>query len=134
VLRYRLYDIDQLISRTVSYAIVTGGALLTYAVVVTAASSLAAGSSSLVAAAATLAAAATVQPLLHRVRGVVDRRFDRARYDGALTVEAFGSRLRVGANTAATIDDLLDVVRATMAPTSAALVLTHERRARGGAP
>lgn len=124
ILRYRLYDIDRIISRTVSYAIVSGLVLATYALVVTSASRLVPGGSALVVASATLAAAALVRPLLRRVQRVVDRRFDRASYDAGRTVEAFGHRLRDQVDPDATSTDLLDVVRRTMAPTSTALHLT----------
>jgi hypothetical protein len=80
VLRYRLWDLDGLVSRTVTYALVTGR--------------LAAGTGSLGVAAATLAAAAAFAPLRRRVQALVDRRFNRRRYDAARTVEAFTARLR----------------------------------------
>ena len=122
ILRYRLYDIDRVISRTVSYAIVTGAALGTYAVIVTSASRLLpSGSSPIVVAGATLAAAALVRPLLRRVQGGVDRRFNRSRYDAAATVDEFGLRLRGAVDVDATVGDLLDVVQRTMAPSSVGL-------------
>lgn len=130
ILRYRLYDIDRVISRTVSYALVTGLALATYAVLVTSASRLLpSGTSPLVVAGATLAAAALVRPLLRRVQHVVDRRFNRSRYDAERTVEGFGARLRdqVGSNAVAL--DLMGVVGATVAPVAASLWLTDREQA-----
>jgi len=95
ILRYRLYDIDRLISRTASYAIVTTLVIATYAVVVTTITSLLPDSaSSLAVAAATLSAATLARPLLKRVQRVVDRRFDRTRYDQAATVDTFGRDMR----------------------------------------
>lgn len=94
VLKYRLYDIDRLISRTTSYAVVTGLLLATYVVVVTLASRLLPNSSSLVVAMATLAAAAAFRPLLRRVQAVVDKRFNRERYNASNTVDDFAEQLR----------------------------------------
>jgi len=122
ILRYRLYDIDRVISRTVSYAIVTGLAVAAYAVLVTSATRLLpSGSSPLVVAAATLAAAALVRPLLRRVQRVVDRRFNRSRYDAERTVEQFGERLRHQVEGARVENDLLDVVRRAVDPATSAL-------------
>jgi hypothetical protein len=78
LLRYRLYDIDRVISRTLSYAIVTVALIAVYATIVVSASRLLHTTSPMVVASATLAAAAVAQPLLRRVRASVDRRFDRA--------------------------------------------------------
>jgi hypothetical protein len=125
ILRYRLYDIDRVISRTVSYAIVTGAALATYLVIVTSAARLVPnGSPPVVVAGATLAAAAIVRPLLRRVRVVVDHRFDRAHYDAQLIVDTFGARLRDRVDSDATAQELVGVVRATVAPERVQLWLT----------
>jgi hypothetical protein len=125
ILRYRLYDIDRIISRTTSYVLVTGLLLASFALVVTSVTRvLPPGSSSAAVAAATLAAAALFRPLLRRVQRVVDRRFDRASYDASRTVEVFGRWLRDQVDPDATSAELLDVVRRTMAPTSTALHLT----------
>ncbi|MBI1377859.1 MAG: hypothetical protein GC157_10310 [Frankiales bacterium] len=94
ILRYRLFDIDRIISRTASYSIVTALALAVYAVVVASASNLLPeGSSSLAVAAATLAAAAMVRPALRRVQRWVDRRFNREKVDAQAAVDAFGASL-----------------------------------------
>jgi len=93
ILRYRLYDIDRLISRTLAYAIVTGLLVGVYAAVVALAGA-ASFSSPVEVAAATLAAAALFNPLRRRVQRVVDRRFNRARYDADQTVAAFAARLQ----------------------------------------
>jgi len=122
ILRYRLYDIDRIISRTTSYAMVTGMLLATYLVVVTLASSLLPDSSnSLAVAAATLAAAALARPALARVQGVVDRRFNRARFDAQHTVDAFGNRLRSEVELTTVTDDLVGAVHATLAPVNVSL-------------
>jgi hypothetical protein len=126
ILRYRLYDIDRIISRTVSYAIVTGLALAVYALLVTSASRLLpSGASPLVVAGATLAAAALARPLLSRVQHGVDRRFNRTRYDAERTVEEFGVRLRDQVESGAVAHDLLAVVGATVAPSMSTLWLAH---------
>jgi hypothetical protein len=94
VLRYRLYDLDRIISRTLAYALLTlvlGGG---YAVVVLGLGQLLGRDSSLVVAAATLAVAAAFQPARRRVQILVDRRFNRRRYDTTQTMAAFSGRLR----------------------------------------
>jgi hypothetical protein len=78
VLRYRLWDLDRLISRTVTYVLVTGLLVLPYLLILPGATRLAAGSGSLAVAAATLAAAAMFQPLRRRIQDLVDRRFKPA--------------------------------------------------------
>ena len=97
ILRYRLYDLDRLVSRTIAYAVVTGGLVLVYLAInlalTTAFSSIASGNPAVVAA-STLVVAVLFTPLRRRVQRVVDRRFDRARYDSARTSGAFSERLR----------------------------------------
>jgi len=91
-------------------------------VVVTLASSLLPDSSnSLAVAAATLAAAALARPALNRIQALVDRRFNRARYDAQHTVDAFGNRLRSEVELATVTDDLVGAVHATLAPSNVAL-------------
>jgi hypothetical protein len=123
VLKHHLYDIDRVISRTTSYAIVTGGLLSAYGVVVTLASLILPHDSSLAVAAATLVAAALFRPLLRRVQSMVDRRFDRARYDANRTVDAFGNRLRDEVDTDRIRDDLVTVVRSALQPDAVAIWL-----------
>lgn len=127
ILRYRLYDLDRIISRTTSYAIVTGLVVAVYALVVTLTTRLLPASSSLAVAAATLAAAAVARPLLTRVRTRVDRRFDRARYDAQQTVEQFGSRLRNEVDPGAISRDLESVVRTSLQPAGLAVWLGSSR-------
>ena len=94
ILRYRLYDLDRIISRTLAYGLLTlllGGG---YAVVVLGLGQLLGRESPLVVAAATLAVAALFQPARRRVQAVVDRRFNRRRHDATRIVEGFGAHLR----------------------------------------
>ena len=130
VLRYRLWELDRLVSRTVTYALVTGLLVLPYLVIVPAASRLAHGSGTLGVAAATLAAAAGFQPVRRRVQGLVDRRFNRRRYDAARTVEAFAARLREQVDLDALEAQLLAVVDQTVAPTRASLWLRPSASSR----
>jgi hypothetical protein len=123
VLRYRLWDLDRLVSRTVTYALVTALLVIPYVLIVPAAGRLAAGSGSLAVAGATLAAAALFAPLRRRVQAVVDRRFNRRRYDAARTVEQFAARLRDQIDLDALSAELLAVVDQTMQPSQAWLWL-----------
>jgi hypothetical protein len=123
VLRYRLWDLDRLVSRTVTYALVTALLVVPYLLIVPAATRLAQGSGSLAVAAATLAAAAAFQPVRRRIQNLVDRRFNRARYDAARTVAAFATRLREQVDLDALSAELLAVVDQSMQPTQASLWL-----------
>jgi hypothetical protein len=123
VLRYRLWDLDRLVSRTVTYALVTALLVVPYLLIVPAATRLAQGSGSLAVAAATLAAAAAFAPLRRRVQDLVDRRFNRARYDAARTVEGFAVHLREQVDLDALRAELLAVVDQSMQPTRASLWL-----------
>jgi hypothetical protein len=128
VLRYRLWDLDRLISRTVTYTAVTVLLVVPYLLVVPAASRLAQGSGSLAVAAATLAVAALFQPMRRRVQDLVDRRFNRRRYDAARTLDAFAVRLRDQLDLDALHGELLGVVDQTMQPTRASLWLRAPAR------
>jgi hypothetical protein len=123
VLRYRLWDLDRLVSRTVTYALVTALLVIPYLLVVPTASKLVEGSGSLAVAAATLTVAALFQPLRRRVQELVDRRFNRRRYDAARTLERFATRLRDQVDLDALNRELLAVVDHTMQPTRASLWL-----------
>jgi hypothetical protein len=125
ILRFRLYEIDRVISRTTSYAIVTGILLVTYAAVVTTATRLLPDSSNLAVAAATLAAAALARPLHRRVQHAVDRRFNRTRYDALQTIEDFGTRLRGEIDTVAVSAELAAAVHQTLQPSEVVLWLRH---------
>jgi len=123
VLRYRLWDLDRLISRTVAYALVTALLILPYLLILPAADRLADGGGSLAVAAATLIAVALFQPLRRRVQDLVDRRFNRRRDDAARTVDAFAARLRDQVDLDALEAGLLGVADRTMQPTRASLWL-----------
>jgi hypothetical protein len=123
ILRYRLYDLDRIVSRTLAYGLLSlllaGG----YAAVVLGLGQLLGRDSSLVVAGATLAVAAVFQPARRRVQGVVDRRFNRRRHDAARTIQAFSGRLREEVDLDALHRELLAVVDQTMQPTRASLWL-----------
>jgi hypothetical protein len=123
VLRYRLWDLDRLVSRTVTYAVVTALLVIPYLLIVPAAGRLAQGSGSLAVAAATLAAAAAFAPLRRRVQALVDRRFNRRRHDAGRIIEAFSVRLRDQVDLDALNAELLAVVDQTMQPEGASLWL-----------
>jgi hypothetical protein len=118
ILKYRLYDIDRIVSRTVAYAIVTGLLVGVYAgLVLLATRALPVSLSTPVAVAcATLVAAALFNPLRRRVQQVVDRRFNRARYDADKTVAAFAARLQDAVDLDAVQYDLAGVVHQALAP------------------
>jgi hypothetical protein len=118
VLKYRLFDIDRIVSRTVAYAVVTAAVLGVYALVVTSVARLLPASSALSVALATLAAAAAFRPLLARVQRRVDRRFDRARFDALREAEAFADRLSSTVDPDLVTADLHAVLDRTLAPTS----------------
>jgi hypothetical protein len=130
VLRYRLWDLDRLVSRTVTYALVTGLLVLPYLLILPTATRLVGGSGSLAVATATLAAAALFQPLRRRVQALVDRRFNRRRYDAARTVDVFASRLREQLDLDALSTELLAVVDQTVAPTRTSLWLRPSASSR----
>ena len=123
VLRYGLYGIDRLISRTLSYAVITGTLLVVYLLLVTTVSRIAPGGSSLAVAASTLTVAALFQPLRRRVQTLVDRRFNRARYDADRTVEAFTRTLRQEVDLDAVSSDLVAAVHDTLEPARVGLWL-----------
>jgi hypothetical protein len=123
VLRYRLWDLDRLISRTLTYALVTGLLVLPYVLILPVVTGLAGDAGSLAVAAATLAAAAAFQPLRRRIQDRVDRRFNRRRYDAARTVESFAARLRDQVDLGALSAELLAVVEQTVQPTQTSLWL-----------
>ena len=116
ILKYRLYDIDRLISRTLGYAIVTALLVGLYAGLVLLATQVLSITSPVAVAASTLAAAALFAPLRRRVQHVVDRRFNRVRYDADQTIEAFAARLQEGADLDAVRSDLLAVVTTAVEP------------------
>jgi hypothetical protein len=123
ILRYRLYDLDRIISRTLAYGLLTvllGGG---YAGVVLGLGQLLGRDPSLSVAVATLAVAAAFQPARCRVQRLVDRRFNRRRYDAAKTIQGFSARLRQQVDLEALTAELLAVVEQTMQPTRVSLWL-----------
>ena len=123
ILRYRLYDLDRIISRTVTYGLLTMLLGLGYAGVVLGFGRLLPQGSSLVVAGATLAVAAVFQPARRRIQTLVDRRFNRRRHDAAQTIAAFSTRLRDQVDLTTLTGELLAVVDQTMQPTRASLWL-----------
>jgi hypothetical protein len=123
ILRYRLYDLDRIISRTLAYGLLTlllGGG---YAIVALGLGQLLGQDSSLVVAGATLAMAAAFQPARRRIQQVVDRRFNRRRHDTAQVIQAFSTHLRDALDLDTLRDELLAVIDQTMQPTQASLWL-----------
>jgi hypothetical protein len=132
VFKYRLYDIDRLINRTLVYGLLTAVLVGVYAGLVFLLGRLldpATGDSALAVAASTLAVAALFQPARRRVQALVDRRFNRGRYDAARTVERFSGRLRDHIDLDTLSAELLAVVDQTVQPTRASIWL----RSTGGA-
>jgi hypothetical protein len=123
IARYRLYDLDRILSRTLAYGLLTVLLSLGYAGVVLGLGQLLGRDSSLAVAGATLAVAALFQPARRRIQQVVDRRFNRRRYDAARTIQAFSARLRDEVDLDTLTTELLAVVDQTMQPTQASLWL-----------
>jgi hypothetical protein len=131
VLRYRLYEIDRIISRTLGWALVTGILVAVFAGLVVGLQALLApvtSGSTIAVAASTLLSASLFQPLRRRIQRVVDRRFDRVRYDGERTTAAFAARLRDQVELAAVSDDLLVTVSRSVNPSSTGLWLRRSVR------
>jgi hypothetical protein len=126
ILRYRLYDIDHIINRTVVYGLLTavlGGAYAAGVVALGALFNQGRHPSSLTVAAVTLAVAAVAQPARRVIQQAVDRRFNRRRYDATRIIGAFSARLRSEIDLDTLAGELLDVVKQTMQPTQASLWL-----------
>jgi hypothetical protein len=121
--RYRLYDLDRIISRTLAYGLLTVLLGLGYAALVLGLGQLLGRDSSLVVAGATLVVAGVFQPARRRVQAAVDRRFNRRRYDAARTIAAFSARLRDEVDLDTLTGELLAVVKQTMQPTQVSLWL-----------
>jgi hypothetical protein len=135
VLRYRLYEFDRIIGRTIGWAVVTGVLISVFAGVVVALQAALIGftqGETLAVAVSTLVAAALFQPLRRRVQRAVDRRFDRATYDAQRTVEAFAERLRDEVALDAVMADLRQTVAGSIKPTSVELWLRPGRPRAGG--
>jgi hypothetical protein len=127
VLKYRLYDIDRIISRTLAYAIVTGLLVGLYAGLVLLATQVFRFHSTVAAAAATLAAAALFNPLRWRVQRAVDRRFNRARYDADHMVALFAARLKGTVDMDSVRHDLAGVVQQALEPAHVSVWINDRR-------
>jgi hypothetical protein len=131
ILRYRLYDIDRLINRTLVYGLLTAMLAAVYAAVVLVLGQLFGGIGteppSWAVAGATLAVAALFQPARRRIQQVVDRRFNRRKYNAARTVDAFSTRLRDQVDLDTLSAELVAIVDQTMQPTKASLWLRPPR-------
>jgi hypothetical protein len=131
VLRYRLYDIDRVINRTVVYGVVSAILAVAYLLTVATLRSITAawtGDSALAVAASTLAVAALFSPLRRRVQSAVDRRFNRARYDAVATVDGLRTRLRDEVDLESLKAELVSAVCATMQPAGTTLWLREAKR------
>jgi hypothetical protein len=127
ILKYRLYDIDRIISRTLAYGIVTGLLVGVYAGLVLLATQVLQIHTPVAVAASTLAAAALFNPVRRRVQNAVDRRFNRARYDADQMVTAFAARLKDIVDLDSVQDDLARVVTKALEPVHLS-VWTGERK------
>jgi hypothetical protein len=116
ILKYRLYEIDRIVSRTLAYTTVTGLLVGVYAGLVLLATRVLSVSSPVAVAASTLAAAALFTPVRRRVQQAVDRRFNRVRYDGERTVEAFAARLKDAVDLETVRVDLVGIVSQALEP------------------
>jgi hypothetical protein len=128
ILKYRLYEIDRLISRTLSYAILTALLVGAFIGLVALTTNTLALSGRVGVAASTLVAAALFNPLRKRIQHLVDRRFNRARYDAEATVAAFTARLRDAVEIDAIRADLLDAVNRAVQPTHASIWIKPHAR------
>jgi len=130
ILRYRLYDLDRLISRTVGWGFSTAVVLLLFVIALAALQTLLASltqGATIAVAGSTLAALAAFAPLRRRTQAIVDRRFDRARYDGARTATAFADRLRGEVALDAVRSELVATIEGTLRPSSTAVWLRAGR-------
>ncbi|CAN5863270.1 hypothetical protein BH24ACT15_BH24ACT15_28840 [soil metagenome] len=130
ILRYRLFEIDRIINRTVTYGLVTAVLVAVYALVATVPAALFDLQSDLLVAGATLVAAAASGPVRRRVQALVDRRFNRTGYDAAQVADAFATRLRDEVDLEELTGDLRRVVATTVQPTHVSLWLHDPEAAR----
>jgi hypothetical protein len=135
IVRYRLYDIDRLINRTLVYGLLTGLLGAVYAGSVLSLGQLFGGIGATpptwAVAGATLAVAALFQPARRRIQRTVDRRFNRRHHDAAKTIDAFNARLRDEIDLDTLSTELVAVVDQTMEPTAVSLWLRHPMERSG---
>jgi hypothetical protein len=134
ILKYRLYEIDRIISRTLAYALVTGLLVGVYAALVLLATQVLSVSSPVAVAASTLAAAALFTPLRRRVQGAVDRRFNRARYDADRMLAQFADHLKDAVDLDWVRADLARVVQQALEPAHTSVWTINGPPAQGGTP
>lgn len=134
ILKYRLYDIDRLISRTLSYTVVTGTLIGVYVGIVVLTTNVLSFSSPVAVAASTLAAAALFNPVRTAAQRLIDRRFNRAGYDAERMIAAFSARLREAVDLETVRLDLLAVVSRAVEPAHAAVWISPARATRAGSP
>ena len=127
VLKYRLYEIDQIISRTLAYAIVTGLLVGVYAGLVLLATQVLTIKSPVAVAGSTLVAAALFSPLRSRVQRAVDRRFNRERYDADQTMATFAARLKGAVDLDSVQNDLAEVVGQALEPAHVSVWISQQR-------
>ena len=130
ILKYRLYHIDRIISRTLAYTIVTGLLVGVYAGLVLLATQVLTIKSPVAVAASTLVVAALFSPVRRRVQRRVDRHFNRARYNADQTVAAFAARLKDAVDLDTVRDDLISMVQTALEPAHISVWVNH--RFRGG--
>ncbi len=134
ILKYRLFDIDRIISRTLGYVLVTGLLVGIYAGLVLLATHVVSIKTPVAVAAATLAAAALFNPLRRRVQRVVDRRFNRARYDAERTITAFAARLKDAVDLDTVRDDLAGAAQQALEPAHISVWISPPQRRDAGQP
>ncbi|MGH2749691.1 MAG: hypothetical protein ACRDK3_02265 [Actinomycetota bacterium] len=134
MLRYRLYDIDRIISRTLTYGLLSTILAGAYLLGVLALQSVLPvdDDSPLIVAASTLAVVAGFGPLRTRLQTLVDKRFNRSRYDADRTIAEFSGRLRSEVELNSLINDLVGVVDVTLQPSHLSLWLARGETSRGG--
>jgi hypothetical protein len=128
ILRYQLLDIRLVFSRTLSYAILTGLLVGVYAGLVLLTTEVMSFRSSVAVAASTLAAAALFMPLRWRTQRMVDRQFNRARYDGDRAIAAFAARLQDAVDLEAVSTDLTAAVQAALEPAHLTVWISRQPR------
>jgi hypothetical protein len=129
VLRYRLFDIDRIVSRTVGYTLVAGTLAVIFATIVTVLTSFLPADSDIAVAGSTLAVAALFNPLRLRIQNWVDRRFNRSQYDARRVGDRFGNMVRDEVDLDRIVESWVDVISDTMQPATIAIWLNDDAAA-----